>query len=267
MKVICLIGPPVHLNYLVNKISSEYEVVYVIREKTPVRNIHRKIAEKGFFTSLKIALSKLKESSRNKIDYNNILGSEWKSIGNSIPVLEVEDINDNKVINLLANIDFDAVVVQGTSIIQSKVFSIFPIAINLHWGLSPYYRGSYCTEWALLNSDPLNIGFTIHKLSTKIDGGEIISQGKPDLVEKDTVNSINMKLNKVGTKEVLKILNKIKNGNELTSHKQDLDKGFLYLTKHLPLSRKNKLKTYIHTHGLKDMLKKPTRKPKPIIKG
>ena len=83
------------------------------------------------------------------------------------------------------------------------------LALNLHWGLSPYYRGTHCTGWALINWDPYNIGVTIHKLTQRIDGGSILAQKRAVIKPGDTVNSINMQLTQLGTELVIKIIDKI----------------------------------------------------------
>ena len=47
--------------------------------------------------------------------------------------------------------------------IRRFALSLFPFrSVGV---FSPYYRGTYCTEWALLHADVQNIGVTVHELS------------------------------------------------------------------------------------------------------
>lgn len=47
-------------------------------------------------------------------------------------------------------------------------------AINIHMGLSPYYRGSSCNFWALYDRRPECVGATIHRLSRGLDSGPML---------------------------------------------------------------------------------------------
>lgn len=55
-------------------------------------------------------------------------------------------------------------------------------AINIHMGLSPYYRGSSCNFWALYDGRPQCVGATIHKLSKGLDSGPMLWHCLPTLV-------------------------------------------------------------------------------------
>ena len=55
-----------------------------------------------------------------------------------------------------------------------QIFLIKKNAINIHAGLSPYYRGSDCNFWALYDDNPHLVGATIHLLSKGLDNGPIL---------------------------------------------------------------------------------------------
>lgn len=52
-------------------------------------------------------------------------------------------------------------------------------ALNIHMGLSPYYRGSSCNFWALYDNNPGYVGATIHKLSRGLDSGPMLGHFRP----------------------------------------------------------------------------------------
>ena len=56
-------------------------------------------------------------------------------------------------------------------------------AINIHMGLSPYYRGSSCNFWALYDSKPDYVGATIHLLSKGLDSGAMLFHAVPKAEE------------------------------------------------------------------------------------
>jgi methionyl-tRNA formyltransferase len=67
-------------------------------------------------------------------------------------------------------------IVFGASYIKGELaeFLIEKKAINIHAGLSPYYRGTDCNFWALYDNNAHLVGTTIHLLSKGIDSGAIL---------------------------------------------------------------------------------------------
>jgi hypothetical protein len=53
-------------------------------------------------------------------------------------------------------------------------------AINIHMGVSPYYRGSSCNFWALHDSNAALVGATIHRLSRGLDSGGMLFHAMPE---------------------------------------------------------------------------------------
>ena len=53
-------------------------------------------------------------------------------------------------------------------------FLISQKAINIHAGVSPYYRGTDCNFWALYDDNPHLVGATIHLLSKGLDSGSML---------------------------------------------------------------------------------------------
>jgi hypothetical protein len=52
-------------------------------------------------------------------------------------------------------------------------------ALNIHMGLSPYYRGSSCNFWALYDNKPGYVGATIHLLTKGLDSGPMVGHFRP----------------------------------------------------------------------------------------
>ena len=196
----------------------------------------------------------------------NYFEDQWQFINKDIPVLYVDDINSQKVYDRLMYEKPDLILDHGTSIVKNHILEIADLSLNLHWGLSPYYRGIYCTDWALINWDPYNIGVTIHKLSRIIDGGSILAQKRAVIKPDDTVPSINMQLTKLGTDLIIRIIKKIERGESLQFYKQDLSAG--YLTRNIQWSylMQKQIDNIMKDNLLDSMLKNPSRKQKlPMI--
>jgi hypothetical protein len=94
--------------------------------------------------------------------------------------------NDPAEVATMRGLAPDVVLVFGTEILRDDLISSFQgNLINLHLGLSPYYRGSGTNFWPLVNREPEYIGATIHYLDAGIDSGPIITQVRPEMRAED----------------------------------------------------------------------------------
>jgi len=74
----------------------------------------------------------------------------------------------------------DVVLVFGTGLLKQPLIDEFPgRIINLHLGLSPYYRGAGTNFWPLVNGEPQFCGATIHFLDAGVDTGPVIAHVRP----------------------------------------------------------------------------------------
>ena len=96
----------------------------------------------------------------------------------SNPVLIArKEINSDAVYADLNDLDPDLLICYGTSIIREPLLSRFAGRfINVHLGLSPYYRGAGTNFWALVDGKPEAVGVTFMHIDAGIDTGEIIHQ-------------------------------------------------------------------------------------------
>jgi len=262
MKIVCLIRPGAPLYYFVNELNTEYPITQVIIEKHKInkKNIFFRLKNIGFLGLVKILKNKFSKIANDEIIFNKWFSNKWKNLNKKIPYLEVENINSELVQKRIKEIKPDLILDHGTSIVKDKILKHSRLSLNLHWGLSPYYRGTHCTEWALINWDINNIGVTIHSLTKFIDGGKIFAQERAKINQKDTVLSINMQLTFLGVKLIKKIIRNIKDKRQLSFEKQDYSKGFItyhrqwnhLLDKQIEFIEKNNI--------IKEMLTRPSRK-------
>ena len=268
MKIVCLTRRGEPLNYFVNKINREHKIFEVIIEQTRI-NYKKKIFsfEKISFKYLYNVFKRiLKKNYKVENIYNKWFSNDWKKLDKTIPFIEVENINSKSVLKRIKEINPDLIIVHGTSIVKNHIIENSKLALNLHWGLSPYYRGTHCTDWALINWDPYNIGVTIHKLTNEIDGGDILAQKRAIIKSDDTLLSINMQLTYLGVELINQAVKKIKENEEISFHKQDFSIGYLTYKRQWNFLLKKQI-DYIEKNNLiKKMLNNPSRNVKlPII--
>lgn len=129
-------------------------------------------------------------------------------------VLKDGDLNKVKLEILKDALQSDIYVVFGSSFIKSPLidFLIEKKSINIHMGVSPYYRGSSCNFWAPYDGYPELVGATIHMLSKGLDSGDILYHAlpKPEQVDLFTLGMKAVKVahdslvERIGNKEIFK---------------------------------------------------------------
>jgi folate-dependent phosphoribosylglycinamide formyltransferase PurN len=88
----------------------------------------------------------------------------------------------------------DVVLVFGTGILREPFLSVFEgRIINIHLGLSPYYRGAGTNFWPLVNREPEYVGATIHYIDAGIDTGPILSHARPEIARGDGPHDVGNK--------------------------------------------------------------------------
>ena len=87
--------------------------------------------------------------------------------------------------------------------------------INVHLGLSPYYRGSGTNYWPMVNGEFEFIGATFMHIDAGIDTGEIIHQIRPDIIWGDSPSQIGNRLITDMAYTFIKIINNFENLKDL----------------------------------------------------
>ncbi|MBL7701550.1 MAG: hypothetical protein JNM14_04835 [Ferruginibacter sp.] len=169
---------------------------------------------------LKIKARKRKESLISQYSLN---GSSFKA-GIRYDVPTVNDADCLKAINELKP---DIVIVNGTRIISKKILQgTNAVFVNMHVGITPYYRGSHGGYWALRNNDVENFGATIHLIDAGIDTGAVIKQvfTKPD--KADNFATYPVLQAAIGIEALKEVLPNIISGNYKTT--KNTEKGKMY---------------------------------------
>lgn len=153
-------------------------------------------------------------------------------MSDELPILEVESANRDECIKWIEEIKPDYIFIYGTGIIGKKVLSLPSLqALNLHTGISPFYRGSNCAFWPLYNKEPLMVGSTVHKCTPEVDGGEIYGRVSVRLSENDDPYLAFAKAVEAGAVLYSNIAKRLVNGEVIPSKNQDFSLGREYRSK------------------------------------
>ena len=135
-------------------------------------------------------------------------------------------INDEAIVNEIVAMNPDLLICYGTSLIKSNLLTKFQERfINVHLGLSPYYRGSGTNVWPLINYEPDMVGATFMHIDAGIDTGMIIHQIRADVFLGDSPHTIGNRLIRKMTSTYADI---ICNFSNLVNEKQPVSTGKLY---------------------------------------
>jgi phosphoribosylglycinamide formyltransferase 1 len=102
--------------------------------------------------------------------------------------------NDPGSVDAMQRMKPDVLLVFGTGLLHQTLIDAFPGRIlNIHLGLSPYYRGAGTNFWPLVNREPEYCGATIHFLDAGVDSGPVIAHVRPEIRADDGPHEIGNK--------------------------------------------------------------------------
>ena len=140
---------------------------------------------------------------------------------------EKGEINSSEAIQIIKNEKPEYCLVFGTSLLKKPILEIEGVKyLNIHTGLTQYYRGVDSCFWSVYNREPEKIGVTIHKVELGIDNGNIYKQKQTDIVFGDSLDDIFFKTCEAG---FYLMLDAVKSKN--ISPIQNKSLGDLYLIK------------------------------------
>ena len=157
-------------NYFINLLSEVADELFVVQECGTImpvpKNYYPSPIMEEYFKNVLYA--------QEKLFGNSYVNNKNRNI-KTFPML-YGDLNKCSLNFLEDFLESDIFVVFGSSYIKGNLvnFLIKKKAINIHAGISPFYRGSACNFWALYDDNPHLVGTTIHLLSKGLDNGPIL---------------------------------------------------------------------------------------------
>lgn len=152
-----------------------------------------------------------------------------------IPIVEVENINDNATLETLEKFSPDLVIVSGTNLVGKKIIKTSEQGkgiVNLHTGISPYVKGGpNCTNWCLSKNWFHLIGNTIMWLDAGIDTGKIIVTEQTPLDGTENLFDLHWKVMEHAHGLYIRAVNEIAEGKKVpTVPQSSIGEGNLFCT-------------------------------------
>ena len=119
--------------------------------------------------------------------------------GLDIPVLQPPSIRDVEVLNQLAALDLEVIVVVASGKILPKPILDLPRfgCINLHASLLPRWRGAAPVQWAIYHGDS-ETGVTLMRMDEGMDTGPMFSQLKTSIEPNERAQDVASRLADLG---------------------------------------------------------------------
>ena len=190
MRVILLTSTFRRHNFLISRLAAELDVVGVWQEEKsfqPAR--YAQTADDAAVIARHFA-------ARDAAEASYFAGHERPRLqpGAVCRCIAAAAVNDSAEVVRMEACRPDVVAVFGTGLLREPVLRAFDGRfINLHLGLSPYYRGAGTNFWSLVNREPEYVGATIHYLDAGIDTGPIIAHIRPHIERRDGPHDIGNK--------------------------------------------------------------------------
>jgi hypothetical protein len=95
-----------------------------------------------------------------------------------VPRRAFASLNSAEARDAIAALAPDVLLVHGTGILKSETFGLAPLAVNVHCGILPDYRGHDSTFWALATGDYDNVGVSLHVIDAGVDTGRLVAEAR-----------------------------------------------------------------------------------------
>lgn len=146
--------------------------------------------------------------------FDNVLRAERSIFGEGLPLVKNAsfipmkggDLGHCSLYDLDAISSGEVFIVFGSSYIKGELAQMLVDrgAINIHMGLSPWYRGSSCNFWACADRRLGFVGATVHLLSEGLDSGPILYHCIPKYLPKGDIFEFTMSSVKAAHDSVVK---------------------------------------------------------------
>lgn len=224
MKIVVLTGSEIRHVYFRKKLASDNRIKVLASYCESDEKSLAKLMSQNEKTS-QLEIQHVEARMQSEIDFfSDYIGN---CVDESNPkLIRKGSINDQAIVNEIVEMNPDLLVCYGSSLIKSDLLTKFQERfLNVHLGLSPYYRGSGTNVWPLINNEPELVGATFMYIDAGIDTGKIIHQIRGDIFLGDSPHTIGNRLIKKMTSAYAEI---ICNFIDLKSEKQPESEGRLY---------------------------------------
>lgn len=189
-KIVFLTSDSLRHKYIAHQLSNSFDLKLIITEKKSLKieDTTELIEEEAIFT---------KNHFQARLESEYSFFGEYNGFPNGVNRVDLEHglINSQEVYKMISSFKPDRIILFGTSIIKGSLLEKYENKIiNLHLGLSPYYKGSATNLFPIAYNELSCIGATIHVANAKVDQGPVLHQLRPLCELSDSLHDLGNKV-------------------------------------------------------------------------
>jgi methionyl-tRNA formyltransferase len=181
-RIVVLTAEGIEQRYVANRLCLALDVAGVVVDESVRPQSIRRAFRGGTGAGLSRLARELfrrvvNDAERRERALRTVLGDEaTREFVAADRLVHVHGVNSRESLDAVAALRPDVLLVYGTSIVRDEMLGqARDIAMNMHTGISPFYRGTDCEFWPVVNGEPERIGATVHECVATVDGGRIFA--------------------------------------------------------------------------------------------
>lgn len=196
MRIVIITGDAPEHHHVANTICAAHDVAAILLCDPPPRRTWRTVLRKSLAqfvdkTARTLFLRLIGDAAQRERSLIRVLGPGAEGFARPDLVERVGRPKAGRLQQRVAELAPDIIAVYGTGIIPDAVLDLAgTVALNMHTGLSPWYRGVQCAFWPIVEGRPDMVGATVHECTAKVDGGVIYSRRAATLVRGDDLHAV-----------------------------------------------------------------------------
>jgi len=205
-RVVMLINPVLHCRATCARlIEAGVNVVGIVEAETksnglPLATLRRLLKKQGVVpTASQVAARLVYKATNRRADrrvYRQLFDRHHVAEvlrQRNAPVIRCRSYSEPAARQAMADLRPDVLVVHSQSWVPKEVRQLPTTGLVLggHPGLTPFYRGSHSSFWALLQQQPQMVGWTAFHVDKGVDTGDVIVQGRLEVQPNDSYMTLN----------------------------------------------------------------------------
>ena len=233
-RLVLVTGDGPEHRYVANRICMAHDVAEIlVCDPAPRRAWHRvlrrdpvRFVDKALW---RIVLAATRDDAARTAGLRAVLGAQMcDSFHEAQKCRHVGRASGPELLAAVSSAPPDILAVYGTSLVPDTVLSKARLAaLNMHTGISPFYRGTACAFWPVHEGDFDRIGATVHDCTALVDGGRIHQTANARPQPGDDLHRIFARCVEAGAQAYVEVLNQALNGT-LKGQVQDMSVGREY---------------------------------------
>ncbi len=196
MGIVIVTADGLEHRYVANALTAQFEIDAILICDPALPRSWKSILLKDPFTFLdklgrKAFLMLIGDRAARARSIAKVLGPQAERFDRPKLVRRVGRAKAGALASVVAELAPDILVIYGTSIIPDDILRLPKrVALNMHTGLSPDYRGVSCAFWPISDGRPDMVGATVHECTPEVDGGQIYFRKAATLQVGDDLHAI-----------------------------------------------------------------------------